>query len=172
MNEEPLEGSGIIDEKIEAKTKKDKLYWKFKINGMTFNMFEYDAGTKVSTGDKVKYFYIENKGEFQGNEVTFRNLKSIFKDTEYENGDEYEHKRSIATMSVPFEPSHSGEIEHKGQDRVVSLSPVKSYENGARTGMIFNNAVQLCIEENKTRTEDIEERFIKLKNLLDKLEQR
>ena len=45
-----------------------------------------------------------------------------------------------------------------------------SRPNGARNGMIFNNAIALCIAENKTTKEDIKNTFEYLRDLLDVLE--
>lgn len=142
-----FEGIGIIEEKSEAISKNGK-YWKFKIklqgqsNPRTFNLFKYEDGNNASVGDKIKLIWVENKGENQiGEEIIYKNLKSIIR---------------IESSSVQKEESIGG-------GRL-------SYNEGARIGMLFNNAIQLCISENKRTAEDIEERFLILKKLLDKLE--
>jgi len=76
MNE-PLEGTGVVEEKSENKTKKGDLYWRFKIDGQTFGLFEYKAGESVKVGDRVYYVYTESQGQGAHGPITYRNLKSI-----------------------------------------------------------------------------------------------
>ncbi len=48
--------------------------------------------------------------------------------------------------------------------------PHTSFNQGARIGMLFNNAVNICIAEKKTRIQDIESQFNTLRTLLNQLE--
>jgi hypothetical protein len=82
MSEEKvLDGFGVVEKKEECVTKKGDKYWKFVIDGKTYSLFEYPAGEKVSVGDNVKIVWTESEKESQYGPVTYKNLKSIFKDT-------------------------------------------------------------------------------------------
>ena len=80
------EGTGTIDEKSEAVTKKKDKYWKFKIDGLSYSMFEHEAGTNVGVGDKVKMYWTEKPGvnPNSGDPIVYRNLTSIGKEENYE----------------------------------------------------------------------------------------
>ena len=154
-------GKGIIQEKLEKISKKDKPYWSYKITIdeddpetiKTFNFFDYEAGSKVKTGDRVQVYWHENQADRGFGDQLFRNIKSIF-------------PVELADDQI-YEATHSTETDN-ARSQGGGASSVHS--EGPRTGMLFNNAVQLCIAENKTKNEDIESRFISLKNLMDKLE--
>ena len=86
MEQEVKEGVGVIETKEEAMSKKGK-YWRYKIRmdgdedakyPTSFSMWEYEAGSKVNTGEHVKVFWEENPGKNAvGKDVTYRNIKSI-----------------------------------------------------------------------------------------------
>ena len=169
MEQEVFNGTGVIEEKIEAMSKKGA-YWKYKIvlegkdNPNTFNFFDYEVGSKVKTGDEVQIFCNENEGTFKGEPVTYKNLKSIFKidDTKV---DSVLSKKSDKELA-----KEEKEVNGGGRASPSPQPTYKSYSEGARIGMIFNNAVQLCIAECKYTNLDIEKRFTSLKKLLDELE--
>lgn len=176
MSEE-FEGIGIIEEKIEAMSKKGA-YWKYKIilegkgNPNTFNFFDYEAGSKVKTGDKVKVYWYENEGEYEGQPITYRNVRSIFK----VNGD-FQDPVLSKKSDTHLAKEEKEADENIGDGKRASPSPPPaspakyvSYSEGARFGMTLNNSVALCIAENKTTIKDIEERFYLFKQLVDKLE--
>ncbi len=80
MNEEVHDGTGTIQEKTEQVTKKGDQFWKFKIDEKTYSIFEYKAGELVKSGDKVKMIWTETEGTGRHGPVTYRNLRSIFKE--------------------------------------------------------------------------------------------
>ncbi len=192
MSEE-FEGVGVIEEKSEAMSKKGK-FWKYKIRladedfARTFNFFDYDAGTQVSVGDKVKLYWYENEADIGFGLQTFRNLKSIFKT----NGTPDpvlsklpDKELSKAEREVDNAIGGRGQIPSAKSTEIGSIglaianklggggSPqFKSYGEGARFGMTVNNAVALCIAENKTAIKDIEDKFYLFKKLVDKLEEK
>jgi len=93
MDKEVKEGTGIIENKEEANSKKGK-YWRYKIRmnddkdakyPTSFSMWDYEGGSKVSVDDEVKVFWEENAGKNKvGQEVTYRNIKSIGLVKDYE----------------------------------------------------------------------------------------
>ena len=80
------EGNGIIESKTESVTKKGDKFWKFKIDGKTYSLFEFEAGREVEAGDQVKMFWTETEGAGQFGAVTYRNLNSIFKEADTTRG--------------------------------------------------------------------------------------
>jgi len=76
------EGSGTIESKAEAVTKKGEKYWKFTVDGKIYSLFEYEAGHDVGAGDNVKMFWTETVSNYDNKTVTYRNLNSIFKSEE------------------------------------------------------------------------------------------
>ena len=154
------EAKGIIISKEEALTKKDKKYWKFKIEregkADMFSLWEYEAGEKVSVEDQVKLFWTEKEGTGKmGQPITYRNLNSIYREDE------------APVEEVEASHSHPG-VAPKPENGGGS----GNYNEGAKIGMLFNNAVQLCIAEKKTKVEDIEGWFNTLRALLSQLEAR
>jgi len=69
------EGAGVIESKAEAVTQGGDKYWKFKIDGKMFSLFNHEEGNGVSVGDSVGMYWTETQ---KGN-ITYRNLSSIFK---------------------------------------------------------------------------------------------
>ena len=80
------EGTGTIESKTESVTKKGDKFWKFKIDGKTYSLFEFEAGRDVEIGDQVKMFWTETEGAGQFGAVTYRNLNSIFKEADTTGG--------------------------------------------------------------------------------------
>ena len=75
----PLQGEGTLEQKEEALKKDGTPYWKFKIDGKTYSLFEYELGHGVKVGDKVGMIWIEKEGKSaQGGSITYRNLNSIY----------------------------------------------------------------------------------------------
>jgi len=83
---EVFEGTGVIETKEEAVTKKGDKYWKFTVDGKKYGLFEYEAGTKVSSGDNVKMYWHETEGQGTHGPITYRNLKSIYKSEDAASG--------------------------------------------------------------------------------------
>ena len=135
MEEEVFEKTGLVEKKEECLTKKGNAYWKFTIEGKTFNLFEYEAGENVRVGDNAKIVWTEKEGTYQGADVTYKNLKSIFP---IEGG-------------IPQKEAVSGTNAEE-----VKSSSYDSYRNGQRVGMIMNNAVAIAVAENKPTRERIE----------------
>ena len=72
---------------------------------------------------------------------------------------------------LAFVPAHSESANANGNtDSAGVVVPNICTNNGARTGMLFKCAVDVCIAEKKTTRIDIREEFNILKNLLDELE--
>ena len=49
---------------------------------LSTSLFEYEAGKNVSFGDKVKILWTETEGTGKFGPVTYRNLKSIMRQTD------------------------------------------------------------------------------------------
>ncbi len=78
-DENVKEAVGIIEKKEECVTKKGDKYWKFVINGLTYSLFsDFEAGSKVSTNEKVKIVWTEKEGTGPKGPITYRNLSAIF----------------------------------------------------------------------------------------------
>ena len=78
-DENVKEAVGIIEKKEECVTKKGDKYWKFVINGLTYSLFsDLEAGSKVSTNEKVKIVWTEKEGTGPKGSITYRNLSAIF----------------------------------------------------------------------------------------------
>ena len=169
------EGYGTIEEKSEGIDKNNKKYWKFKIrceDGKvnTFGLFEYDVGLAVSVGQQKYITWTEKEGQGQFGAIMYRNIKSIGDAAQYKKDPELA-KKSDNQLATEAPPSSLKEAErpHTPSASVGGGSP-QPYNQGARTGMIFNNAVALAIAEGKYTKENIESNFKYLKDLLDTLE--
>ena len=176
MEQEVKEGIGVIESKEEQVKASDKSkYWKFKIvmdgaqSAITFSLWDYEAGVGVSIGQKIKAFWTEKEGTNKYGVVTYRNLNSMGPTDKYEHNQQTFPTTDPNPPNVEDAPKESLKpILHK--ERSGSSAPT-SYNQGARIGMLFNNAVNICIAENKTSIGDIESQFNSLKVLLNQLEE-
>ncbi len=119
------EGTGKIEEKSEAVTKKGDKYWKFKVNNKMFSLFEYPAGHDVSVGDNVKMYWTEKESTSNNQPVTYRNINSIFKTDENlagatlepvpMKGAEYKHQPNDPFLGMVFNKAVDCAIAHKGE---------------------------------------------------------
>jgi len=74
---ETYESSGVIEEKSEAAKKDGDKYWKFKIDGKTYSLWDYDKGINCHVGDEVRITYTQKESEFKGKKVVYRNISEI-----------------------------------------------------------------------------------------------
>jgi len=74
---EVFEGKGIIGKKEQAKTKAGAIYYKFVINGKTYNLFDENLANGINVDDKVGFFYTTKDSEWNGKQITYRNLSNI-----------------------------------------------------------------------------------------------
>lgn len=173
MEQEVFDGIGIIQEKLEKVSKKNKSYWKYKIAMeddpaviKIFNFFDYEAGSKVKSGDKVKLYWYEKEGDAGYGEQLFRNVRSIFAVDKDGKPLNFDHRTQTDEESE-YDATHSTEIE----EPKVNGGGRLSYNEGARIGMLFKCAVEVAIAENKTTKDDIKSKFNMLETLLKELEE-
>lgn len=129
-NQEVKEGEGTVEMKQEALTKNNDPYWKFKIDGKSYSLFEHEAGSGISVGDYVGMYWTETQ---KGN-ITYRNLNSIFKKEIHEEKVSNESKQEV---SQPQQPQAPQKDMKKVQE--YKAKEADSYE----LGMAKNNATIL-----------------------------
>mgnify|MGYP001593453012 CR=1 FL=1 len=180
--QEVFDGIGVIQEKLEKISKKNKPYWKYKIamDGddlatiKTFNFFEYEAGSKVKAGDMVKLYWYENEGDAGYGDQLFRNVRSIFVvDKDGKPFKPSTNKTDEDTYDDTYDATHSTEDLHASEAdnaRSYGGGASSAYNRGARFGMMVNNAVQIAIAEKKTNNSDIKAIFERIKTLVEELE--
>jgi len=134
---ESIKAEGVIESKEETVTKKGKPYLKFTIGGKVYNDFEL-AGKDCRVNDKVVFYYQEN----------------TVGDRVYKN---------IASIGLPDTYAEKSAEELSQTQKEVD----SSYANGAREGMFWNNAIQLCISEQKTSIADIQAWYRRIKKAFD-----
>lgn len=167
------EDIGVIEAKEEAiKSSDNTQYWKFKITlegaekPLTFSCWDYEAGTKVKKGEKVKFYYTEKPGTgFEGKPITYRNIQSIG------TLDKYKRDPDLGSDSqlVRDAPSESmKDIVHK--ESVGGSGGLPTYNQGARIGMLFNQACENARFEKNLEAKNIRFNFDKLKKILEELE--
>ena len=133
---------------------KEKANDKFIINKETNERIKEGQTYKVyeeSTDEENKYWRV----------VAFVKIS--------EGANKIDEEDALPPMEEFYDATHSTDL-HSETDDAKSQGGGTSSANGARTGMLFKLAVELCIAENKTKDEDIEIRFNSLRNLLNKLE--
>ncbi len=85
-NENVEEFSGIIEDIQPQFDKNKKLFFKFKINGLTYNWFTAndkpgeETAKSLNKGDGVKGLVELNDGEYNGKPITYRNIKEMHKE--------------------------------------------------------------------------------------------
>ena len=170
---EVKEGYGRVEEKSEAVKKNGEKYWKYKIilegavNPLTFSQWNYDDGKDVPVGKVNRITWTEKEGQGSHGPITYRNINSIYKEEKDPNLGTDKELASQAPNETMKDVIHKEKVDvAKGG----GVAPSSTYNQGARIGMIYNNAVLLCIAEKKTKPEDIEEKFNMLLTLLNRLE--
>ncbi len=137
----------------EAKAKAEP---KFIVNPQTKERIEEGKEYKLyeeSTDEAEKYWRV----------TAFVNMEDVaFKDPEIANKTDEQLAEQAPQESLKDKVHKEGSGGKGG-------SPT-TYNDGARTGMLFNNAVALAIAENRNTKEEIEKNYKYLKELLDVLE--
>ncbi len=133
MEKKVCEGKGIVEEKSEHITKKQDKYWKFKIGGKTYSIFEFEAGKGISVGDEVQMYWTEKEGSYEGKPITYRNLNSISSigDSRISKTDaelEQENKQVDKAIGGSGEPPKStfGTIQQERERKIVKQTCIKA----------------------------------------------
>ncbi len=155
--------NGKIESKAQKQDKNKKDFWKFEIGGKTYNWFKYEEGQGFNVGDEVNITYEEN----QVGDRTYKNIKSMGK------GYSSMSDQALSDTHTKVEKEMGGGSPQSisSTSSTPSLYPKVSFNNeGARTGMLFRCAVELCIAQKKPEITEIEKWFNSLKTLLNQLE--
>ena len=135
---EKIDAIGVIEDKEEAvKSSENTKYQKFKITlegaekPLTFSCWDYQAGTKVKKGEKVKFYYTEKESiGFEDRPVIYRNIQSIGTLDKYEKDPNLGSDEELAKQAPPESIVSRKEIVHKessgGRGEPSSLSTNQS----------------------------------------------
>ena len=161
MSEIIHEGKGTVEEKSEGKKKDGEKFWKFKINGKQFSLWDYEAGTQIELDQEIYMYWTEKPGTSSGREVTWRNINSIMP---------IEDASALSDKKL-------AEVEKEVDKNIGSgkATTRDSFTEGVRNGMLFKAAVDVAIynagQANKAvDVANIEKWFNSLKTLMNQLE--
>ena len=135
---EKIDGIGVIEAKEEAVKADKEQYWKLKIRQegaeavLTYSLWDYEAGTKVKKGEKVKFYYTEKEGTgFEGKPVTYRNIQSIGTLDKYEVDPELASK-SDSQLAEQAPSESMKDIVHKESSGGRGGTPLTTNESIVR----------------------------------------
>ena len=134
-NENVEEFSGIIEDIQPQFDKNKKLFFKFKINGLTYNWFTAndkpgeETAKSLNKGDGVKGLVELNDGEYNGKPITYRNIKEMHKE---------QLPQQAVQESEPQPKENQTEVE-KMDDKVSDFKAKEA--DKFELGMAKNNAM-------------------------------
>ena len=175
------ESIGVIESKEECVKKSDESqYWKLKIildgaeKPLTFSLWDYDAGTKVKTGEKVKFDYSEKPGTgFEGKPVTYRNIQSIGTLEKYEK-DPFFKNKSDKELTNLAPPQSMKEKAHEEKKETGGVSSYQDRESRRQTMIVRQSALNYATQlESAFLTWEIQkESYSNIESLYEKTKKR
>jgi hypothetical protein len=72
-------GTGTVEKKKEAVSKKGDKYWKFVIDGLMYFLWDYEIGVDINVGSQIQAEWYETNGQGRNGPVTYRNLTNLVK---------------------------------------------------------------------------------------------